>query len=330
MTRKRSAATRRKIKLSNIRTKARKDGIEVDGVSDERLEAVVTTRRAELGPVSKPKLRGQKRSPEAKARIFLAQTRRFAKESGIRVEGIPDSQLKEHVTRERKRMKAEGSYTKPKVGGKLTMTPALRAGMSERMKKRWQDPAYRDRMIATKRAYSHSPEARAKIGEANKKRKGVFKHSEAMKRKISANSVWRAKRGDFSYLGWVETVKGVPKAGRTKIGFRSLWEKRAMTLLDEDSFVASFQYEPLGVPYEWDGNPRFTLPDFLATMTDGSVVMIEVKPRGYTYAPKEQAKADACLAFCEQRGWKYEVWDERRLWPGLSQSEVRAAVALLT
>jgi len=111
---------------------------------------------------------------------------------------------------------------------------------------------------------------------------------------------------------------------------RSLWEKRAAQLLDEDSAVASFQYEPLGVPYVWEGKKRHTLPDFLVTMTDDSMVMIDVKPRGYTYNDKERAKAAACSVYCEQRGWRYEVWDERRLWPGLSQSEVRAAVARLT
>jgi hypothetical protein len=198
------------------------------------------------------------------------------------------------------------------------------------MKRRWSEPAFRDQMIATKRAFSHSPESKAKIAAANTKRKGVFKHSEETKQKISANSVWKAKKGDFTYLGWVETTKGQPKPGQTKIGFRSWWEKRAISLLDESSSVLSFQYEPLGVPYEWNGKPRFTIPDFLVTMTDGSIVMVEIKPKGYRNKPKELAKADACSRFCTLSGWKYEVWDERRLWPGLSQSEVRDAIRRMT
>jgi len=80
---------------------------------------------------------------------------------------------------ERARLKTEGSYKRPKGNCKPPpITPELLAGMSRRMKSRWQDPVYRDRMIATKRAYSHSPEAKAKIAKANRKRKGVFKHSE--------------------------------------------------------------------------------------------------------------------------------------------------------
>lgn len=328
----RSPETRRKIKLSNIRTKAKKDGINVGSVLDEHLEEFVAEARRKMGPVKRPS-GWKKPGPNSKASrlaVSLKNIRTKAAQSGIDTSKIPDSELRAFVDVERARLKALGTYVRPKGNKPPPLTDALLAGMSQRMKKRWQDPAYRDRMIAIKRAYSHSPEAKAKIAAANSKRKGVFKHSEATKRKISENSVWKAKKGTFTYLGWVDTKKGVPKPNRTKIGYRSLWEKYAMTLLDADSSVASFQYEPMGVPYEWDGNPRFTIPDFLVTMTDGSIVMVEVKPRGYTSAPKELAKASACTLFCEGRGWKYEVWDERRLWPGLSQSEVRAAVARLT
>lgn len=327
----RPASVRLKIKLSNLRTKAAKDGISVEGVLNEDLEAFVKAARQKLGRVPAApggKKRGPK-TPEGKKRIGISLMRRRAMQDGIDVTTVPDDQLKNFVTEERARRKAAGTHTPHQIP-QAQWTAARRAGAARRMTKRWLEPVFRDRMIATKQAFSHTPESKAKIGQANRKRLGVFKHSEEARRKISASSAWRAKKGCFKYLGWVETKKGLPKEGRTKIGFRSLWEKHAMSLLDGSSSVLSFQYEPLAVPYVWQGRNRFTIPDFLATMTNGSIVMIEVKPKGYTYNAKEQAKAAACTQFCERSGWNYEVWDERRLWPGLSQSKVREAVRRLT
>lgn len=327
----RPAAVRLKIGLSNLRTKAAKDGISVGEVPDEELKAFVKAARQRLGRVPAPP-GGKKRGPktaEGRARIGLCLMRRRAMQDGIDVSRVTDSRLRAFVTEARRLRKEAGIHT-PQTVPQSPWTPERRAGAALRMKKRWSEQTYRDQMIATKRAFSHTPESKAKIAQANRKRLGVFKHSEATKEKISASSAWRARKGSFKYLGWVRTKKGIPKKGRTEIGFRSLWEKHAMRLLDESSSVLSFQYEPLGVPYIWQGKNRFTIPDFLVKMVDDSTVMIEVKPKGYTYNVKERAKADACTRFCDLSGWKYEVWDERRLWPGLSQSEVREAVRRLT
>jgi len=327
----RPAEVRLKIKLSNLRTKAAKDGILVDGVADDALEAFVKAERLRIGRVPATP-GGKKRGPnttQGKARIAIVTVRRLAMEDGIDVSAVPDSDLKEFTKAERQRRKAAGTHT-PKKRPLAEWTPERLAGAARRMTKRWSEPAYRAQMIATKRAFSHTPESKAKIAAANQKRLGVFKHSEETKQKISASSAWRARKGCFKYRGWVTTLKGIPKEGKTEIGFRSLWEKHAMKLLDECSSVLSFRYESLAVPYLWNGKKRHALPDFLVTMTDGTTVVIEIKPKGYRYKPKEQAKADACTLFCAASGWKYEVWDERRLWPGLSQSEVRAAIRRLT
>jgi hypothetical protein len=265
------------------------------------------------------------RSEETKLKIKLSNLRTKAATSGIDVSRVSDSELETFVRQERLRLEQAERAAKPPV-----WTPERRAGVAERMKRSWQDPVCRARMIDTRPIFSHTPETKAKIAAANHKRKGIFKHSEATKAKISASSNWKARKGDFSYQHFFVSVKARLKTGQSSLGVRSLWEKRAAMLLDEDSSVACFQYESLGVPYLWKEKKRHTLPDFLATMADNSTVMIEVKPRGYTYNEKERAKAATCSAYCAALGWKYEVWDERRLWPGLSQSEVRAAVKLLT
>lgn len=156
----------------------------------------------------------------------------------------------------------------------------------------------------------HSEEFKQALAARNRARTGVFRHSEETKRKISDASAWKATKGDFRYLGWVETRR----AGR--IGFRSSWELRAVEILETAKDIVSFTYERLTVRYIWEGRKRWTLPDYQVSMADGSMKIVEVKPRGYTYTAKEKAKMAAVTQHCAERGWAYEVWDERLLWGG--------------
>jgi len=188
---------------------------------------------------------------------------------------------------------------------------------------------------------NHSPEAKKKVGDANRGRKAsketrakmsaarkgkpchteefkerlrernrtrVFRHTPESRAKISKSSAWALRKGDFRYLGKAETVKG------GVVGFRSLYELRALELLEELLVVQSFNYESISVPYRWDGVDRHTVPDFVAQMGDKTVV-IEVKPLGYTYAKKEKAKLAAVIAYCQAHGMEFQVWTEDILWP---------------
>lgn len=266
--------------------------------------------------VSRKALKGKLplRSEETKRKIRLSNIRTKARKSGIDVTDVTDDGLEGHIKKERDRLKLEKSAPKG-------WSEESRQAASERMRVRWKDPGYRKKMGKVKRLFRHTEEFKRKLAERNRARE--FSHSEETKQKISEANVRRWANSTFKYKGYVNTKKG----GRC--GYRSLWEKHAMRLLDEDSSVESFSYEPYGVPYAMDGKARWTLPDFEVRKTDGTVVLVEVKPRSFGYG-KNKVKFEACRDFCKEKGWTFEVWDERKLWPGLSQSEVREAVRHLT
>lgn len=157
----------------------------------------------------------------------------------------------------------------------------------------------------------HSQEFRNQVAERNRARRGVFRHSDETRRKISESNVWRIRSGDFRYLGRARTVK----AGR--VGFRSMWELRAIEILEQDPMVESFTYERLAIHYLWENRKWWTLPDFQVRLTDGQVKIIEVKPRGValTKGNREAFKMETVRQYCLTRGWVYEVWDELFLWP---------------
>jgi hypothetical protein len=259
---------------------------------------------------------GGKHSEETKQKRRLTITRTLAIKSGIDVTDIPDNVLIQFVADARETLRQ-----KERTVNRLT--PAQRREVDrargETLKTTWT-PERRKEHAARCSLRRHTPESKAKIAAANTKRKGVFKHSPEARQKMSEHSAWRLKKGNFHYLGRVETVKG------GLCGFRSWWERRAIDVLETDPTISSFSYESLVVPYTWSGQPRRTVPDFLVTLVTGSILVAEVKPSGYVKNPKEQAKAEAVRAFCATRGWLYETWTEARLWPGLSRKEVQDAV----
>lgn len=132
------------------------------------------------------------------------------------------------------------------------------------------------------------------------------------------------RKGDYSFKGEVKTRKG------GTCGYRSLYEKKVMRLLDSNTRVRTFEYEAIGIPYTYRAMTRLTIPDFLLVMLDGAVKIVEVKAKRFMNSKKELAKQAACREFCLKRGWTYEVWTEDEIWPGLTESQVREDIKHLT
>ena len=87
-----------------------------------------------------------------------------------------------------------------------------------------------------------------------------------------------------------EKYKGDP----TNIIFRSLWERRVMSYLDENINVIEWRSEEIAIPYKSPLDNRYHryFPDFLAKIRkpDGSIqtLMLEVKRFEQTKEPKVQ------------------------------------------
>lgn len=127
------------------------------------------------------------------------------------------------------------------------------------------------------------------------------------------------------------------KGDPTNIIFRSLWERRVMSYLDENSNVIEWRSEEIAIPYKSPIDNRFHryFPDFLAKIRrpDGSIqtLMLEVKPFNQTQQPEIQkkktkkyitevttwavndAKWKAARELCADKGWEFRLITEKEL-----------------
>lgn len=110
-----------------------------------------------------------------------------------------------------------------------------------------------------------------------------------------------------------------------------------MQFLDESDQVRAWSSEETVVPYldplDRSGRKvRRYFPDFVIEKTDGSVVMVEIKPSKECSEPRQtpkksrrkflaesatyatnQAKWEAARKFCEIRGWSFKVVTEKEM-----------------
>lgn len=119
--------------------------------------------------------------------------------------------------------------------------------------------------------------------------------------------------------------------------YRSSWECRVMTWLDNNDDILSWASEELIIPYvsPVDGRTHRYFPDFVIKVKtrDGKTktMVIEVKPERQTVAPEKKkritkqyinevvtygvntAKWKAAEEFCLDRGWEFKVITEKHL-----------------
>ncbi len=123
----------------------------------------------------------------------------------------------------------------------------------------------------------------------------------------------------------------------TNIWYRSLWERRVMVYLDENSTVVEWSNEEIVIPYlsPVDNKLHRYFPDFFVRLRNKQGLIestiIEVKPASQARPPKMQkratrryitevmtwgvneAKWKAADAYCKDRGWKFVVVTEKDL-----------------
>jgi hypothetical protein len=123
----------------------------------------------------------------------------------------------------------------------------------------------------------------------------------------------------------------------TNIWYRSLWERRVMVYLDENSSVIEWSSEEIIIPYlsPIDNRWHRYFPDFFARVRNKTGllegVVIEVKPHNQSVPPKvgkkvtkrviqevitygiNEAKWNAANEYCKTRGWTFKVITEKEL-----------------
>jgi TnsA endonuclease N terminal len=127
------------------------------------------------------------------------------------------------------------------------------------------------------------------------------------------------------------------KGNLAQIVYRSSWELKFMSYLDQHPDVIYWQSEELVIPYRSpiDGRIHRYFPDFLVKKRekDGSVktAIIEIKPKQQTVPPKHpgkvtrkyvtevytwgvnEAKWKAARDFCADRKWSFHVFTQDEL-----------------
>lgn len=111
------------------------------------------------------------------------------------------------------------------------------------------------------------------------------------------------------------------KLGRM-VDFESLIERDYIYLLDFDPAVASFTEQPLTIGYEHEGQSLHYTPDFHVVKNDQNW-LVECKPQQLVKTAKNQRKFAAGQAWCEARGWQFEVVTDEQLRRGYRLSNVR-------
>jgi hypothetical protein len=171
------------------------------------------------------------------------------------------------------------------------MSPEDKMKFSDHTKKLWNDGTL--------------VEAHSKASETFKQRfaSGEYNFTERND-KISAAITQRYLDGGFEWsTGQYTSVK----TGIT-CNYRSSWEVEFMVLLDGDARVETWNYEPLSIPYVYEGKTRRYIPDFLIVL-EGQDVLVEVKPPSLADTELNEAKRKAALEFCQRNGWAYRHWN---------------------
>lgn len=75
-----------------------------------------------------------------------------------------------------------------------------------------------------------------------------------------------------------------------------------MIYLDNDERVMVWDSECIRIPYMYENNKRWYIPDFLITFVDGHRELWEVKAEQFITTEKVVLKSAAAMAYCECEG----------------------------
>lgn len=92
---------------------------------------------------------------------------------------------------------------------------------------------------------------------------------------------------------------------RSRVNFESLFEKTALRVLDFQGDIARVSSNPFWLLWPKGAGPTRHAPDFFARRTNGSILVVDVKPESRI---TDNDRRQHCLTrdVCEQLGWEYE------------------------
>lgn len=100
------------------------------------------------------------------------------------------------------------------------------------------------------------------------------------------------------------------KMGRL-VSYDSRTEARVLQRLEDHPAVRIYQEQPLAIPYQDGDRTRLYYPDILMHLTDGRVVVVEIKPPLFMAASINLKKWAGMKMFCAERGYGLLITDGR-------------------
>jgi hypothetical protein len=109
---------------------------------------------------------------------------------------------------------------------------------------------------------------------------------------------WARGQGHLPGLWWSVTTG-------SHVGYESWLERDHVMLLDFDPEVAAIVSQPFWLHWHDDaGRLRRHAPDLFARMTDGSAMVVDVRP-GDRIEPRDAEAFDATRRACQLAGWRF-------------------------
>mgnify|MGYP006413374899 FL=1 len=113
----------------------------------------------------------------------------------------------------------------------------------------------------------------------------------------------------------------------TKITYRSLWERHTFRWIEKQPWVRWWNSEETIIPYicATDKRAHRYFIDLTIKRMDGKTILVEIKPDAQTKPPKRKNLNEAlsymkntskwkyAKKYCDDRGWKFEIWTENTL-----------------
>lgn len=161
------------------------------------------------------------------------------------------------------------------------------------------------------RGKHHSEESKEKLREAKKlnpptgEKNGMFgrSHTKEAREKMSESNSLGIISGSRKTYGKNGHVRGEYETKTKKIHhYRSSWELATMEHLDVNPNVSSWDYECIRIPYYYENNKRWYVPDFLIEFSDGRKEIWEIKPKELIDTTANKLKTEAALKFCPENG----------------------------
>lgn len=118
-----------------------------------------------------------------------------------------------------------------------------------------------------------------------------------------------------------------PQMKHDKIIYRSSYEKKFISWLENSPSVKYWGSECIKIPYFYIGDQKTHTyyPDYFIEMTDGRCVVVEIKPSAQTKRPvnentwvgreyiKNMCKWKATKEFCVKKGYEFKILTERTI-----------------